>query len=390
MAGTPSKLLNDTLPAVQQALASRPKELAVWLVTKMPYMSIAELETWVRTAWELTPSMDLRETVAFVPFRRTDAKGTVVPACIIQTDDGPLPRGVEVEERYGLRFVLLDRLLECPSYAEFVKGRLFAFAEGVLKKQFGDNVLQTFQTMQLYTGRGLILRHKMPQPELEDGTPNKDFQIVTGGKVWTISSVDEHGQEVLKYGMDEQGRIVIAPWSPNSVECKTPGMARLSVKQWTKRKDTLYRGCMFTLGLVKLHIYDFTGGWLPWLSNSVLGQHKYLGHTAVEAYGTEFYVDDSVGPKTGAPGSWMTRRGKRKPSSTRILGVTEKSKTDLEQHIDDELCDHFQGNYHKFKRNCNHYSERLTKYLLDQGLPTTICFPWPRHWNCMRAPEVDT
>merc|ERR1711920_334355 len=100
-------------------------------------------------------------------------------------------------------------------------------------------------------------------------------------------------------------------------------MMKLHAKQLWARTSTLFKGCMFTPGSVKLHVYDFTHGLLPWMSKRFAGESFFLGHTAVEVFGKEYYIDNNDGPKECAPGAWSRSYGMRR--NTIVLGVTRHS-----------------------------------------------------------------
>mmetsp|Transcript_68181 Transcript_68181/g.121541 ORF Transcript_68181/g.121541 Transcript_68181/m.121541 type:complete len:335 (-) Transcript_68181:91-1095(-) len=137
-----------------------------------------------------------------------------------------------------------------------------------------------------------------------------------------------------------------------------------AVTQWRKQWQ---RG-------VYLYAYDFTQDFCNYFSKLILGKQFVLaGHTAVVAYGSEYYIQDWRGPTVGEPGQcFPSTKRQRTPSHKFYLGTTERSKTELEQHIDDDLRSSFEGKYNRASNNCNHYADKVCLFLIDKGLPDVI------------------
>jgi len=120
---------------------------------------------------------------------------------------------------------------------------------------------------------------------------------------------------------------------------------------------------------VYLYAYDFTWGFCKVLSKIFVGKKFVVaGHTAIVAYGHEYYVQNSLGPAIGAPGQWgrWTRLHKLD------LGMTNKSRRELDHYIANNLRPLFKDRYNLACNNCNHYADEVCRFLIDKEFPEDI------------------
>eukprot|EP00744_Colponema_vietnamica_P006461 GILI01009384.1.p1 GENE.GILI01009384.1~~GILI01009384.1.p1 ORF type:complete len:321 (+),score=19.31 GILI01009384.1:80-964(+) len=95
-----------------------------------------------------------------------------------------------------------------------------------------------------------------------------------------------------------------------------------------------------------------------------------IWHTAVVAFGKEYYFDGGVGIVSGAPGA--TRFGP--PRRSEVLGFTSKSQDAFEKWNTDKVNSNYFGpeSYILMERNCNHYTQEACQFLLGTDIPDDV------------------
>eukprot|EP00928_Gymnodinium_smaydae_P018114 TRINITY_DN16895_c0_g1_i1.p1 TRINITY_DN16895_c0_g1~~TRINITY_DN16895_c0_g1_i1.p1 ORF type:complete len:503 (+),score=99.08 TRINITY_DN16895_c0_g1_i1:129-1637(+) len=119
---------------------------------------------------------------------------------------------------------------------------------------------------------------------------------------------------------------------------------------------------------VTLHYYDLSKGAAEAFSPWVVGEQlEGIWHTGIVVYGKEYYfAKDLVFDTAGC-----TCFGE--PTRVISLGVTLWRQEELHEHIVNDLRPIFhRGTYDVIKNNCNHFSDRLSMFLLNQHLPKEV------------------
>jgi hypothetical protein len=132
-----------------------------------------------------------------------------------------------------------------------------------------------------------------------------------------------------------------------------------------------YDFCMVMLGRrkepVELYCYDLAGGKAPLLTPLVGQYWEGVWHTSIVVFGKEYWYGgrlfESV-PQTTAFG---------KPTRIEALGSTLRTKDELWELLTRELAREFTtANYDVLTHNCNHFSDELSRFLLNEPIPQHI------------------
>ncbi|RNF14440.1 putative endo-beta-N-acetylglucosaminidase [Trypanosoma conorhini] len=128
--------------------------------------------------------------------------------------------------------------------------------------------------------------------------------------------------------------------------------------------------------LVRLYCYDLSGGMAASLSAVLIGHHlDAIWHTAIVAYGKEFYFDGGVGVVHEPPG--RTRFGA--PRRIEVLGETTKTEAEFQAWIQQQRRRGFGPyDYNLLSRNCNHFTQDAAQFLLQRDIPDDIRNMLPR------------
>ncbi|CEL95380.1 unnamed protein product [Vitrella brassicaformis CCMP3155] len=130
--------------------------------------------------------------------------------------------------------------------------------------------------------------------------------------------------------------------------------------------------------VLKLNVYDLVPQ-----ENPCCG----LYHTGVEIEGIEYSFGDGAGvyecvPKTAPDGRF---RG------SMMLGETTLSRSEITSKIDQLRLEFKSDEYDLIRRNCNHFSDALSKAVLKRGIPASInrLAWWGQFCSCLLPPEFD-
>jgi HAD superfamily 5'-nucleotidase-like hydrolase len=118
---------------------------------------------------------------------------------------------------------------------------------------------------------------------------------------------------------------------------------------------------------VTLHIYDLSNGLAKQVSMALLGkQIEGVWHTGIVIHGKEYYFGSGICKDPAG----MTPFGA--PVKTIDLGMTTKSEPEIIILLK-TLQTKFTGtNYDLFKNNCNHFTNEVSKALLNKPIPADI------------------
>lgn len=122
--------------------------------------------------------------------------------------------------------------------------------------------------------------------------------------------------------------------------------------------------------LVQLYCYDMSGGVAAGVSVGLIGRRvEGIWHTAIVAYGGEFYFDGGVGIVRETPG--RTRFGQ--PQRTEVLGTTQRSEAEFIAWMQQKQRSGFGPNdYNLLSRNCNHFTHEAAEFLTGRSIPEDI------------------
>lgn len=132
---------------------------------------------------------------------------------------------------------------------------------------------------------------------------------------------------------------------------------------------------------VCLSWYDLTGGWSKYISPLLLWhQEGGIWHTGIVIYGREYYYSGRI--FRGRPGA--TPFGM--PTKIQRLGLTIKTAEEFRSHLSRTLDQEFtEVRYDVLDWNCNHFTDKVAVYLLEQQIPDEIRLQPER---AMNAPMV--
>lgn len=119
---------------------------------------------------------------------------------------------------------------------------------------------------------------------------------------------------------------------------------------------------------VVLYWYDLSNDWAKYLSPLLLGSWEGgLWHTGISAFGREYFYGGRI--CWGPPGATVWGR----PSRALRLGLTTRKLDDLREHIFMHLDKKFdRKSYDVLDRNCNHFVEEASQFLLGQSIPDEV------------------
>jgi len=122
---------------------------------------------------------------------------------------------------------------------------------------------------------------------------------------------------------------------------------------------------------VVLHVYDLSNGMARSLSGQMLGlEVEALYHTGVHVFGEEYFYGGGI---QRMPHDQVVAQFGLSPVERLSLGSTRKTLEDLLGFLRSVSGEFHVGSYDLFHNNCNNFSDRLCKFLLDgQGIPEKI------------------
>ncbi|KAG8344658.1 endo-beta-N-acetylglucosaminidase [Trypanosoma vivax] len=125
-----------------------------------------------------------------------------------------------------------------------------------------------------------------------------------------------------------------------------------------------------THSLVQLYCYDLSRGMAASMSLAVIGrQLEGIWHTAVVVYGREFFFAGGGGIIHSAPG--RTHFGT--PQRIESLGTTPRTEGEFMTWISEQShCGFGPNDYNILQRNCNHFTQEASKFLVGRDIPADI------------------
>ncbi|KAF7457671.1 UBA/TS-N domain-containing protein [Cryptosporidium felis] len=121
---------------------------------------------------------------------------------------------------------------------------------------------------------------------------------------------------------------------------------------------------------VELHIYDLSNGMASQLSPMLLGRTiEAIYHTGVLVFGFEYFYGGGI---VCVRPEEIVRLYGMSPIRTLTLGVTKKSQTELNGHLEAISREFNSENYDLLNHNCNHFSDNVVRFLLGEGIPAYI------------------
>ncbi|RYY82929.1 hypothetical protein EON63_12300, partial [archaeon] len=121
---------------------------------------------------------------------------------------------------------------------------------------------------------------------------------------------------------------------------------------------------------VQLAVYDLSRGMARAMSQSILGQQiEGIWHTGIVVYGKEYYFGGGIQAST-----WgiFARSHNMPPTEVRSLGWTTKTQNQLEAYLRSISLQFTSMTYDLINNNCNNFSDTVSRYLLNQGIPLYI------------------
>ena len=219
----------------ERALSRESLKDAVLLVK-----TIHNYTTTALRQWALGNGLHETTSISFFPLRREGEDASITVAVAKEGASAKLKSmGFDVIKKYGMFFVALDKFeWSAATHSSFVDGKLFGVATEQLSWLGAKDLLVPIVLLQ---GRGLVLKHHVPQPELNDGTRNPQF---CEKNVWTISTSDETPPEVLKFGK-LAGMVIVMPWNPSA---RDVCMQDSEIENWAFIKNLHFGAAHFALG----------------------------------------------------------------------------------------------------------------------------------------------
>lgn len=121
---------------------------------------------------------------------------------------------------------------------------------------------------------------------------------------------------------------------------------------------------------VELHVYDLSNGMASQLSPMLLGRTiEAIYHTGVFVYGYEYFYGGGI---VCVRPEEIIRLYGLKPIRTLALGITKKTQTELNSHLESISKEFNSDNYDLLNNNCNHFSDNIVRFLLGEGIPSYI------------------
>jgi len=120
---------------------------------------------------------------------------------------------------------------------------------------------------------------------------------------------------------------------------------------------------------VQLYFYDLLNGRAWWMTPVLLGQYlEGIWHTGVVVHGREYWFGGNIFESTPGKTPFGT--------PTKIVTLpseTMRTKEDLWNFLSRECADEFtRENYDVLKHNCNHFSDRVSLFLLNEHIPDEV------------------
>ncbi|KAJ1610653.1 hypothetical protein OJ253_1098 [Cryptosporidium canis] len=121
---------------------------------------------------------------------------------------------------------------------------------------------------------------------------------------------------------------------------------------------------------VELHIYDLSNGMASQLSPVLLGRSiEAIYHTGVFVYEYEYFYGGGI---VCVRPEEINRLYGLKPIRTLTLGVTKRTRAELDNHLETISKEFNSENYDLLNHNCNHFSDNIVRFLLGEGIPSYI------------------
>mmetsp|Transcript_8822 Transcript_8822/g.17446 ORF Transcript_8822/g.17446 Transcript_8822/m.17446 type:complete len:610 (-) Transcript_8822:325-2154(-) len=122
---------------------------------------------------------------------------------------------------------------------------------------------------------------------------------------------------------------------------------------------------------VILHVYDLSGGMARAMSQSMLGFHvDAVYHTGVVAFGREYFYGGGI---QRMDHDAVVRTFGLTPVEKISLGTTSKTQEEFHDFLESIKSDFTPEKYDLFHNNCNNFSDRAAKFLLEgRGIPEHI------------------
>lgn len=119
---------------------------------------------------------------------------------------------------------------------------------------------------------------------------------------------------------------------------------------------------------VIMYWYDLSNDWAKYLSPLLLGSWEGgLWHTGVSVFGREYFYGGRI--CWGPPGATVWGR----PTKAVRLGLTTRRLDELREHIFTDLDRKFdRKSYDVLDRNCNHFVDDTTQFLLGMSIPDEV------------------
>ena len=121
---------------------------------------------------------------------------------------------------------------------------------------------------------------------------------------------------------------------------------------------------------VQVLVYDLTRGMAAQMSPMILGQRiDGVWHTGVQVFDREYYYGGGI---QCSPIGMFARSQSLPPVRVHDIGVTTKTKTELEGFLRSINHQFTAMSYDLLRNNCNNFSDAVCMFLLGQHIPTYI------------------
>jgi len=118
---------------------------------------------------------------------------------------------------------------------------------------------------------------------------------------------------------------------------------------------------------VILHMYDISGGIAPYVSPLLLfGMERGIWHTGIVVFGYEYYWCGDI--CTDFPG----RTPFGLPSEVLRLGTTLRTERETDKWLNTLWEEFNEQSYDLFRKNCNHFCDKLSMFLVAQHIPEEV------------------
>eukprot|EP01059_Diplonema_ambulator_P001044 TRINITY_DN10803_c0_g1_i1.p1 TRINITY_DN10803_c0_g1~~TRINITY_DN10803_c0_g1_i1.p1 ORF type:complete len:324 (+),score=39.93 TRINITY_DN10803_c0_g1_i1:67-1038(+) len=119
---------------------------------------------------------------------------------------------------------------------------------------------------------------------------------------------------------------------------------------------------------VEIYMYDISNGMARVMGPMFGVNIEAIWHTSVVAFGYEYFFAGGGGILREDPGTTPFGR----PVEKRSLGRTRKTRVEFEDWNRSQGEEFGPDAYNLIEKNCNHYTDKALKYLVDQGVPDTV------------------